>query len=175
VRIRAAALQLIHVLGGHERARVIPTNSQAILDSLSGTYRLTAMEKVGAAWQAFWRALALWSLALGIGVTLAASLTPATWEVIIASHAYGLAYSGTFVLAILAAYRGATTLYVFEAGGVRVATGWFPGWRVPREQIAAARVTKGMFKWLLFLSLLDGKERVVILPKSMRRALGIDE
>src|SRR5262245_24301406 len=77
------------------------------------------------------------------------------------------------VASFITAYAGATGIYVIDNQGIRVERGWpLSRWSASRTQVADARVIKGLFRWMLVLTLASGREKRLILSESMRRAMG---
>src|SRR5262245_9921594 len=144
----------------------------SVLDALRGTYRLTAPERVAAAFQAFWVALAAGSIALGLAVIGVSALPRVTWSEVVESVPYAVGFNAAFVLAGIAALAAATRACVVTDHEVAIRFGNTQlGWSVSRRQIAKAAVVQGMFRRTLVLSLRDGAEKRFALPKSMLAVL----
>ena len=143
-----------------------------VLDALQGTHRPTTAERFAAAFQAFWRTLALASIALGLALAAASGLTLATSAEVVESKPYAWGFNASFVVSAIAAFVAATRVYTvtdleFAAGPWRV----LAGWSVLRSAIVDASVVQGMYQRTLVLALGNGKEKRLPLLKSMQRAL----
>jgi hypothetical protein len=145
--------------------------SQPVLDGLRGIHRPILSERLAAAFQAFWRALAVGSIGLGVAVVMVVGLTRETWTDVVESAPYAWAFNAVFVLSAIAALGAATRIYVVTDHKFGARFGLLPVWSVHRSTIVDASVVQGMFQRTLVLSLRDGAEKRVALLKSMRRVL----
>ena len=153
-----------------------PENDE-LLAALEGTHWLTAAERIDSALRpALLVNVFAGTIATAVLAMLVAILTPATLDDMRPLPVKIVLSLAVFAAVALLARWSGVVRYVIDADSLRAEAGLRArSWSIARADIARARVRPGTFAWVLTLSRHDGTERVLALPTSMRRTLGLED